>query len=79
MKTGWRQNREACLRTRKDRDRTAPGGIPPPIAQQESAPYRTPAVEGLESEPCFDLEGYHLQVTSLENERRIRWIRWKQK
>ena len=43
------------------------------------APYRTPAVEGLESEPCFDLEGYHLQVTSLENERRIRWIRWKQK
>lgn len=48
-------------------------------APASDAPYRTPAVEGLESEPCFDLEGYHLQVTSLENERRIRWIRWKQK
>lgn len=44
----------------------------------EDAPFRTPAVPGLEA-PCFDLEGYHLQVTDLSGEKQTRWIRWREK
>ena len=39
---------------------------------------RTPAVQGLDA-PCFELEGYHLQITDLGAERQTRWIRWREK
>ena len=29
--------------------------------------------------PCFDLEGYHLQITDLTQEKHVRWIRWRVK
>ena len=29
--------------------------------------------------PCFDLEGYRLQITDLSGEKDVRWIRWRQK
>ncbi|MBR5961546.1 MAG: C40 family peptidase [Clostridia bacterium] len=47
-------------------------------AATEDAPSRTPAVLDLET-PCFDLEGYHLQVTDLSGEKQTRWIRWREK
>ena len=47
-------------------------------ANPEDAAYHTPAVLDLETR-CFDLEGYHLQVTDLSGEKQIRWIRWRQK
>ena len=45
----------------------------------EAATSKTPDVEGLISQPCFDLEGYHLQVTDLTLEKRSRWIRWRKR
>ena len=27
--------------------------------------------------PCFDLEGYHLQILDLSQEKQYRWIRWR--
>ena len=47
-------------------------------AAPEDAPYHTPDVLDLKT-PCFDLEGYHLQVTDLSGEKQTRWIRWRQK
>jgi len=44
----------------------------------ETAPAQTPEVKDL-SRPCFELERYHLQVTDLAEEKRVRWIRWRQK
>ena len=29
--------------------------------------------------PCFDLEGYHLQILDLSLEKQYRWIRWRQR
>ena len=29
--------------------------------------------------PCFDLEGYHLQITDLSEEMDIRWLHWRKK
>lgn len=29
--------------------------------------------------PCFDLEGYHLEILDLSGEKRERWIRWRKK
>lgn len=29
--------------------------------------------------PCFDLEGYHLQIIDLTQEKQHRWIRWRQR
>lgn len=29
--------------------------------------------------PCFDLEGYHLQITDLTAEKQHRWIRWRKR
>ena len=29
--------------------------------------------------PCFDLEGYHLQITDLLGEKDVRWLHWKVK
>ncbi len=29
--------------------------------------------------PCFDLEGYHLEILDLSGEKRERWIRWRQR
>ena len=43
-----------------------------------AAPSRTPDLAGL-SVPCFDLEGYHLQVLDLAQEKQFRWIRWRQR
>ena len=38
----------------------------------------TPDEIGL-SVPCFDLDGYHLQITDLTKEKQYRWVRWRQK
>lgn len=38
----------------------------------------TPDAIGLAA-PCFDLEGYHLQITDLSQEKQYRWIRWRQR
>ncbi len=45
---------------------------------ESAAPARTPDAIGL-SVPCFDLEGYHLQVTDLSQEKQYRWIRWRKR
>ena len=29
--------------------------------------------------PCFDLEGYHLEILDLSAEKRQRWIRWRKR
>ena len=47
-------------------------------ASPEDAPFHTPAVLDLEAS-CFDLEGYHLQVTDISGEKQTRWIRWREK
>lgn len=44
----------------------------------EAATASTPEAIGL-SAPCFDLEGYHLQITDLAQEKQYRWIRWRGK
>lgn len=28
-------------------------------------------------QPCFELEGYHLQITDLAQEKQYRWVRWR--
>lgn len=43
-----------------------------------AATAETPDEIGL-GQPCFDLEGYHLQITDLSQEKRFRWIRWRLK
>ena len=45
---------------------------------QSVATAETPDEIGL-CQPCFDLEGYHLQITDLSQEKRFRWIRWRLK
>ncbi len=44
----------------------------------EAATASTPGAINLGA-PCFDLEGYHLQVTDLAQEKQYRWIRWRGK
>lgn len=36
----------------------------------------TPQIKDL-GRPCFELDGYHLQITDLSKEKRYRWIRWR--
>ena len=45
-------------------------------APAEAAPSFTPDAEDLRK-PCFDLEGYHLEVLDLSGEKQERWIRWR--
>ena len=47
-------------------------------APLSAATSRTPSIPDLE-EPCFDLEGYHLQITDLSEEKHVRWLRWREK
>ena len=44
----------------------------------KAAPLMTADGDGKEI-PCFELEGYHLQVTDLTAEKTFRWIRWRQR
>lgn len=44
----------------------------------EAATASTPGAINLGA-PCFDLEGYHLQVSDLAQEKQYRWIRWRGK
>lgn len=47
-------------------------------APLSAADARTP--DGAEpGEPCFELEGYHLQATDLAGEKQVRWIHWREK
>ncbi len=41
-----------------------------------AATSETPQIKDL-GRPCFELEGYHLQITDLTAEKRYRWIRWR--
>ena len=41
-------------------------------------PASTPDVLDLKK-PCFDLEGYHLEILDLSGEKRERWIRWRRR
>lgn len=45
----------------------------------EATPSFTPDVPELPelARPCFDLEGYHLEILDLSAEKRQRWIRWR--
>ena len=43
-----------------------------------AATSETPQIKDL-SRPCFELEGYHLQITDLTQEKRYRWIRWRKR
>jgi len=45
------------------------------------APSFTPEIPELPELkwPCFDLEGYHLEILDLSTEKRQRWIRWRQR
>ncbi len=47
----------------------------------EAAPSFTPEVPELPelTKPCFDLEGYHLEILDLSAEKRQRWIRWRKR
>jgi len=47
-------------------------------APAEAAPSFTPDVEDLKK-PCFDLDGYHLEILDLSGEKRERWIRWRRR
>ena len=47
-------------------------------ASISDADARTPDVLDL-GEACFDLEGYHLQVTDLTKEKQVRWLHWREK
>lgn len=42
-------------------------------APDSAADARTPGTEE-PGEPCFDLDGYHLQITDLTKEKQVRWI-----
>ena len=62
-------------------------GIQPPCggvivtlldAPLSAAVSHTPEILDLSS-PCFILEGYHLQITDLSQEKQTRWIRWRQR
>ena len=44
----------------------------------DAADAMTPNEIGL-SAPCFDLDGYHLQITDLSQEKQYRWVRWRQR
>jgi hypothetical protein len=44
----------------------------------EAAPMKTTDGDGTEI-PCFELEGYHLQVTDLNAERTYRFVRWRKR
>ena len=46
-----------------------------PLSEATAA---TPDYLGL-SAPCFDLEGYHLEILDLSAEKRVRWIRWRKR
>ncbi len=45
-------------------------------APAEAAPSFTPDALDLKK-PCFDLEGYHLEILDLSSEKQERWIRWR--
>lgn len=45
-------------------------------APAEAAPSFTPDALDLKK-PCFDLEGYHLEILDLSAEKQERWIRWR--
>ena len=45
---------------------------------ESEAPMTTPDVLDLKK-PCFELEGYHLEVLDLSGEKRERWIRWRRR
>lgn len=47
----------------------------------EAAPSFTPEIPELPElkKPCFDLEGYHLEILDLSAEKRQRWIRWRKR
>ena len=47
----------------------------------EAAPSFTPEIPELPElkKPCFDLEGYHLEILDLSGEKRERWIRWRKR
>lgn len=47
-------------------------------APLSAADAKTPDVLDL-GVPCFDLEGYHLQITDLSEEMDIRWFHWRKK
>ena len=47
-------------------------------APTSAADAETPDVMDLGT-PCFDLEGYHLQITELTAEKDVRWIHWRKK
>ena len=47
-------------------------------APLSAADTGTPEAEDL-SAPCFELEGYHLQITDLTEEKQVRWIHWREK
>ena len=66
-------------------EETGQTGIRPPFGgvivsildvPAEAAPSFTPDAEGLRT-PCFDLEGYHLEILDLSGEKQERWIRWR--
>ena len=43
----------------------------------DAAPSFTPDVLDLKM-PCFDLEGYHLEILDISVEKQQRWIRWRE-
>ena len=47
-------------------------------APLSAADASTPDVLNL-GVPCFDLEGYHLQITDLSGEKDTRWLHWRKK
>ena len=44
----------------------------------EAATLKTADGDGVEI-PCFELEGYHLQITDLTAEKTYRWVRWRKR
>ena len=66
-------------------EETGQAGVEPPCggvivslldAPAEAAPSFTPDVPDLKK-PCFDLDGYHLEILDLSAEKDQRWIRWR--
>ena len=47
-------------------------------APLSAADTSTPDILDLAA-PCFELEGYHLQITDLSEEKDIRWLHWRKK
>ena len=47
----------------------------------EAAPGFTPDVPEVPElrKPCFNLEGYHLEILDLSGEKHERWVRWRQR